>query len=167
MAVEQALGAGQVVIFTDGACTGNPGPGGWAAILRYGAHAREISGGFRRTTNNRMELTACSEALRQLKRPSTVMLLSDSSYVVQGIEQGWAKRWQARGWMRNRREKAENADLWAELLSLCETHTVRFTWLRGHAGHPDNERCDQLAVAAAHAPNLPQDPGYHPAARAA
>ncbi len=149
-----------MVVFTDGACTGNPGRGGWAAVLRFGEHRKEISGGFARTTNNRMELTACIEALRLLQRPSKVTLFSDSRYVVQGIEKGWAKRWRANHWMRNADEAAENPDLWAELLQLSEKHQLRLIWLRGHAGHAENERCDQLAVAAAHQPTLPPDPGY-------
>lgn len=158
--VSQALAGGQVVIFTDGACTGNPGPGGWAAVLRYGDHREEISGGYARTTNNRMELTACIEGLRLLQRPSSVVLFSDSRYVTQAIEKGWARRWRANHWMRNATAPAENPDLWEELLALCEKHQVRFVWLRGHAGHPENERCDQMAVEASHQPGLPVDPGY-------
>ncbi|MFM8322257.1 MAG: ribonuclease HI [Chloroflexota bacterium] len=159
--VEQALAEGQVVVFTDGACTGNPGPGGYAAVLRYGQHRKEISGGYARTTNNRMELMAVIAALRALKRSSKVSVFSDSRYVVQAIEDGWAARWRRNGWIRNKaKDRAENPDLWGELLDLLAQHSVRFTWVRGHAGFAENERCDQLAVAAAHAPGLPADPGY-------
>jgi len=129
-------------------------------VLRFGERRKEISGGFAHTTNNRMELTACIEALRLLQRACKVTLFSDSRYVVQGIEKGWARRWRANHWMRNADEPAENPDLWAELLQLCEKHQVRLIWLRGHAGHPENERCDQLAVAAAHQADLPPDTAY-------
>jgi ribonuclease HI len=158
--MNDALAAGKVVIFTDGACTGNPGPGGWGAILRFKEHRKELSGGYRRTTNNRMELLACIEALRQLKRRSQVVLFSDSNYVVNGIELGWAKRWKARGWIKSDKKPAENPDLWGELLNLVEQHDVTFVWLRGHAGMPENERCDEMAVRAAHLGDLPEDAGY-------
>lgn len=137
----------RVTVYTDGACSGNPGPGGWAAILIYGPHKKEISGGERETTNNRMELTAVISALELLKRPCEVNVISDSSYVVNAIEKGWARKWQRNNWMRNRTEKALNPDLWARLLSLCETHKVDFTWVKGHAENEYNNRCDQLAVA--------------------
>lgn len=142
------LGYG-VRVFTDGACSGNPGPGGWGAILIYGGHRKELSGGEAATTNNRMELRACIEALRALKRPCEVELTTDSRYVVQGIEDGWAERWRRNGWMRDKRTPAKNADLWAELLDLCGEHRVRFVWVRGHDGHPENERADELAVEGA------------------
>jgi ribonuclease HI len=135
-----------VRVFTDGACSGNPGPGGWGAILIYGGHRKELSGGEPATTNNRMELRACIEALRALKRPCSVELTTDSRYVVQGIEDGWAERWKRNGWMRDKRTPAKNADLWGELLGLCEEHRVRLVWVRGHDGHPENERADELAV---------------------
>ena len=149
-----------VVIYTDGACTGNPGPGGYGAVLLYGQRRREISGGFRRTTNNRMEIMAVIVALEALRTPCHVTLYSDSQYVVNAMSKGWAARWKANGWRRNQREKAVNPDLWDRLLGLCQTHRVDFHWLRGHSGHRENERCDQLATAAARRPNLPVDVGY-------
>ena len=139
----------QIEIFTDGACSGNPGPGGYGAILRYGKHEKEISQGFAETTNNRMELTAAIEALKLLKEPCEVNLFTDSLYLVNGINKGWAKKWKTNGWMRNKQEKALNPELWDQLLTLCEQHKITFVWLKGHAGHPENERCDRLAVAAA------------------
>ena len=138
-----------VEIFTDGACQGNPGCGGWGAILRYNGYEKEISGGEKLTTNNRMELTAVISALKLLKEPCSVKLYSDSQYVCNAIEKGWAKKWQSNGWMRNKKEPALNPELWEELLQLCDIHDVTFIWLKGHAGHPENERCDRLAVAQA------------------
>ncbi|MEP7341988.1 MAG: ribonuclease HI [Acidobacteriota bacterium] len=152
----------QVVIYTDGACSGNPGPGGYGAVLLFNGHRKELSGGFRLTTNNRMEMLAAIEALRSLKDRCVVKLHSDSQYVVNAIQQGWAKRWRANGWMRNKKEKAVNPDLWAQLLDLCAQHQVEFVWVRGHSGNIENERCDVLAVAAAQQPNLPVDEGYRP-----
>ncbi len=137
----------QVTIYTDGACSGNPGPGGWGAVLTFGAHELEISGSDPETTNNRMELTAAIEALRRLKRPCAVTLVSDSKYVVDGMTQGWAERWQKNGWMRTRREEAQNPDLWEQLLELCRVHSVVFEWVKGHAENPFNNRCDRMAVA--------------------
>ena len=137
----------QVEIFTDGACSGNPGPGGYGAILRYGGHEKEISQGFAETTNNRMELLAAIEALKLLKEPCEVTLFTDSQYLVNGITKGWAENWKANGWMRNKKEKALNPELWAELLDLCAVHAVDPVWVKGHAGHPENERCDEMAVA--------------------
>lgn len=150
----------KVTIFTDGACLGNPGPGGYAAILLYGKHRKEIAGGCRRTTNNRMEIMAAIAALRALKTPCEVDLYSDSQYLVNAMTKGWARRWQTQGWMRTKSEPAKNPDLWEELLRLCRIHQVHFHWLRGHDGHPDNERCDYLATQAAQAPDLPPDQGY-------
>lgn len=141
----------QVTIYTDGACSGNPGPGGWGAILMYGAHKRELSGGEADTTNNRMELTAVITGLAALKEPCEVTLYSDSRYIIDAIQKGWAKKWQANHWMRNAKEPALNADLWEQLLGLLERHPVTFVWVKGHAGHPENERCDQLAVAQSQA----------------
>ena len=138
-----------VDIFTDGACSGNPGPGGWGAVLRYNGHEKELSGGEAETTNNRMELCAVIYALEALKEPCEVNLYSDSQYVCNALTQGWAKKWRANGWMRNKKEKALNPDLWERLLDLCEKHTVHVNWVKGHAGHPENERCDRLAVEAA------------------
>ncbi|MGE0883065.1 MAG: ribonuclease HI [Blastocatellales bacterium] len=150
----------QVVIYTDGACSGNPGPGGYGAVLLFNGHRKELSGGFRRTTNNRMELLGAIEALRALKESCSVKLHTDSQYIVNAIEKGWAKRWQANGWMRNKKEKAVNPDLWEQLLTLCQQHKVEFVWVRGHNGDKENERCDRLAVAAAQQPNLPADDVY-------
>ena len=136
-----------IEIFTDGACSGNPGPGGWAAVLRYGEVEKELSGGEENTTNNRMELTACIEALSALKESCIVKLTTDSQYVVNGIEKGWAASWRANGWRKGDKKPALNPDLWEKLLSLCETHEFEFNWIKGHNGHPENERCDFLAVS--------------------
>lgn len=136
-----------VEIFTDGACSGNPGPGGWGAILRYNGHEKELSGGESNTTNNRMELTAVITALATLKEPCRVRLTTDSKYVADGINQGWAKSWQQNGWRKGDKKPALNPDLWQRLLELLNIHEVEIVWVKGHAGHPENERCDQLAVA--------------------
>ena len=136
-----------VTIYTDGACSGNPGPGGFGAILMYGEHKKELSGGEAETTNNRMELMGVIMALKALKRPCTVHLYTDSQYVVNAIEKGWAKKWRSNGWMRNKKDKAMNPDLWQELLELLEVHQVTFHWVKGHAENPYNNRCDELAVA--------------------
>jgi len=152
----------KVTIYTDGACIGNPGPGGYAAVLLYGGHRKEISGGFRLTTNNRMEIMATIAALNALKFPCAVTLYTDSQYVVDAIMKGWAKQWQANGWRRSKREKALNADLWEKLLELCELHQVTFVWVRGHDGNPENECCDKLAMQAAQEEHLPRDTGYEP-----
>lgn len=135
-----------IQIFTDGACSGNPGPGGWGAILRYKAHEKELSGGEAETTNNRMELMALIAALEQLKEPCEIDLCSDSQYVINGLQKGWAKVWRARGWKKADKSPALNSDLWARLLDLSEAHTIHYNWIKGHAGHPENERCDRLAV---------------------
>ena len=136
----------QVTIYTDGACSGNPGPGGWGAILMYGAHKRELSGGEADTTNNRMELTAVIRALSLLKEPCIVELWSDSKYVIDGLSKGWAKGWKAKGWVKSDKKPALNPDLWAPLLAESEKHEITYHWLKGHAGHPENERCDRMAV---------------------
>ena len=136
-----------VTIYTDGACSGNPGPGGWGAILMYGPHKREISGGQANTTNNRMELTAVISALELLKEPCQVELWSDSKYVIDALDKGWAKGWRARGWVKSDKKPALNPDLWERLLDLCDTHTVRTHWVKGHAENEFNNRCDELAVA--------------------
>ena len=149
-----------VLINTDGECIGNPGPGGYAAQLEYQGHRKELSGGFKLTTNNRMELMAVIAGLEVLKEKCKVTILSDSQYVVNAMSQGWAKRWQAKGWKRNKREQALNPDLWQRLLAACEEHEVHFQWVKGHSGNPDNERCAQLAKEAARQPNLPIDEGY-------
>jgi len=150
----------QTVIYTDGGCKRNPGPGGYGAVILEGRSRRELSSGFRLTTNNRMELMACIAALASLPRPSDVVLHSDSQYVVKGIEKGWAKKWRRNGWMRTNEEPALNADLWAELLDLCARHRVRFVWVRGHAGNRENERCDTLATEAALSREPSEDDGY-------
>ncbi|WMJ84599.1 ribonuclease HI [Oscillospiraceae bacterium LTW-04] len=137
----------KVSIFTDGACSGNPGPGGWGAILRYGTVERELSGGERETTNNRMELTAVIQALSALKEPCDVTIYSDSKYVIDAVEKGWARGWRARGWVKADKKPALNVDLWQQLLELLERHNARFVWVKGHNEHPENERCDRLAVA--------------------
>ena len=135
-----------VEIFTDGACSGNPGPGGWGAILRYKGVEKELSGGEPQTTNNRMELTAVISALSALKEPCNVQLYSDSKYIIDAVTKGWAKSWKAKGWIKADKKPALNSDLWDTLLSLLDKHTVEFIWVKGHAGHPENERCDTLAV---------------------
>ena len=149
-----------VTIHTDGSCLGNPGPGGYAAILEYQGREKELSGGFRRTTNNRMEILAVIAGLEELKQPCSVTVYSDSRYVVDAIEKGWARKWKANGWMRNKRERAINPDLWDRLLKAIDKHEVRFQWVRGHAGNAGNVRADRLAVAAANGPNLPRDEGF-------
>ena len=150
----------QVTIHTDGSCLGNPGPGGYAAIMEFRAQEKELSGGFRRTTNNRMEILAVIAGLEALTEPCRVTVYSDSRYVVDAIEKGWAKRWKASGWMRNKRERAINPDLWDRLLKALDKHEVVLRWVRGHAGNVGNIRADKLAVSAANAPNLPPDEGF-------
>lgn len=135
-----------VEIYTDGACSGNPGPGGWGVILRYGNKEKELSGGELNTTNNRMELTAAIKGLSALKEPCTVKLVTDSKYVADGIIKGWAESWRKNGWRKADKKPALNPDLWEQLLNLLNEHTVNIEWVKGHAGHPENERCDELAV---------------------
>jgi len=136
-----------VEIFCDGACSGNPGPGGYGAILRCNGHEKELSGGEPHTTNNRMELTAALEALRQLTRPCSVTVTTDSQYLVKGMTE-WIRGWQAKGWKNSKKETVLNRDLWEQLLEVCSRHSVRWVWVRGHAGHVENERCDLLAREA-------------------
>ena len=136
-----------VTIYTDGACSGNPGPGGWGAILEYMGHEKELSGGEPNTTNNRMELTAVIKALQALKEPCTVELYSDSKYVLDALQKGWALSWRKKGWIKSDKKPALNPDLWEILLSLVEKHDVRYHWVKGHASNPKNNRCDELAVA--------------------
>ena len=136
----------KVEIFTDGACSGNPGPGGYGVILRYNGVEKELSGGDSETTNNRMELTAAIKGLEALKERCIVTLYSDSKYLTDAINCGWAVKWRENGWMRTKRERALNVDLWEKLLELMEEQDVTFVWVKGHAGHPENERCDRLAV---------------------
>ena len=135
-----------VDIFTDGACSGNPGPGGWGAILRFNGVEKELSGGEKETTNNRMEMTAVITALSALKESCEVTLYSDSKYIIDSVTKGWAVGWKARGWKKADKSPALNADLWEKLLDLLDKHRVTFEWVKGHAGHPENERCDTLAV---------------------
>ncbi len=135
-----------IELFTDGACSGNPGPGGWGVVLRYGRHEKELSGGERETTNNRMELTAAIKGLEALKEPCVVKLVTDSKYVADGIIKGWAKSWQKNNWIKSDKKPALNSDLWERLLELLEKHEVKIEWVKGHAGHAENERCDRLAV---------------------
>ncbi len=149
-----------VIMYTDGACSGNPGAGGYGIVLMYQQHRKELSGGFRLTTNNRMEMMAAIVGLQALKFSCEVTLYTDSRYLVDAMTQGWAKRWQTNGWKRNKKEMAKNPDLWQTLLRLCEQHQVEFAWVKGHAGDPENECCDRLAVAAAQQSNLPPDLGY-------
>ena len=139
----------KVNLYTDGACRGNPGPGGWGAILEYKGIEKEMSGGENPTTNNRMELTAAIMGLRALNEPCEVTLTSDSKYLVDGISKGWAKSWRAKGWKKSDGSAALNPDLWSELLELFDKHKVELVWVKGHAGHPKNERCDSLATAFA------------------
>ena len=150
----------RVMIYTDGGCIYNPGSGGYGVVLIYGRHRKEMSGGFRLTTNNRMELLAAITGLEALKRHCRVTIYSDSQYVVNAIEKGWAKRWRATDWWRNKEERAQNPDLWDRLLRLCESHDVTFVWVRGHAGNKENERCDELARAAATGAHLATDAIY-------
>jgi ribonuclease HI len=152
--------AKHVTIYTDGACIGNPGPGGYCALLFYQGHRRELSGGYRKTTNNRMEIMAAIVGLEALKEKCSVTLFSDSEYLVKAMSRGWAQRWRASGWRRSKREKALNPDLWERLLQLCERHEVQFGWVKGHAGTAENARCDELAMQVAQQPNLPADEGY-------
>lgn len=149
-----------VIIYTDGACIDNPGPGGYGVVLLYGQRRRELSGGFRRTTNNRMELTAAIVALQALTRPCRVTIYSDSQYLVHGIMQGWAERWRANRWVTSDKKKAANPDLWSQLLDLCAQHTVEFAWVKGHVGNPENEHCDRLSLQAAGRVDLPVDEGF-------
>lgn len=152
---------GEITIYTDGGAINNPGPGGYGIVMLFNGHRKELSGGFAHTTNNRMELMACIVALRELKRQDIpVTLYSDSSYVVNGITKGWAKSWRRNNWIKSNKESALNPDLWAELLNLTEGLKITFKWVKGHAGHPMNERCDELAVQSAKKKGLPVDTGY-------
>lgn len=149
-----------VEIFTDGACSGNPGKGGYGAILKYGDKSKEISQGYTTTTNNRMELLAAITALEMLKEPCKVDLYSDSKYLVDSVNLGWIEKWRSRGWKRSGSEKAKNIDLLERLVTQLERHDVSFIWVKGHDGHPENERCDTLATTAAKSDNLIEDKGY-------
>ncbi len=149
-----------ITIYTDGACSGNPGPGGYGVVMLYGTARKELSGGFLKTTNNRMELLAVIKGLEALKEPCQVKLYSDSKYVVDAIEKGWAVKWRSQGWMRNKKEKASNEDLWERLLELLKIHRVSFIWVKGHADNLENERCDQLARGAIQKNTLENDEKY-------
>jgi len=150
----------EVAVYTDGACEVNPGPGGWAALLIGGPHRRAISGGYRRTTNNRRELLAVIEGLRAVKGgPRRVQVLSDSKYVTEAVNQGWLAGWASKGFRKNKGTR-ENADLWIQLREVLGRHSVTFEWVKGHAEHPENEECDRLAVAARQRPDLPADTGF-------
>jgi len=149
-----------VDIYTDGGCDPNPGVGGYGVVLLHPKKRLEATGGFLLTTNNRMEIFAAVAGLELLKQPCKVTLHSDSQYLVDAIMKGWALKWRKHDWWLNNKERAKNIDLWARLLPLCETHSVEFCWLKGHAGHRENERCDQLAMAALRQPNLQVDEGY-------
>ena len=149
-----------VEIYTDGGCEPNPGPGGFGAVLIHLKKRAEISGGFRKTTNNRMEIFAAIAGLEMLKQPCKVTIYSDSKYVVDAMMEGWVAAWKRKGWWRTKTERPENVDLWQRLDALCQTHQVDFRWVKGHAGNPENERCDQLAMTALRQPNLPVDDGY-------
>lgn len=149
-----------VIIYADGACLGNPGPGGYGTVLLFQDKRKELSGGFRRTTNNRMELMAAIAGLEALTASRKVVLYSDSKYVVDAVEKGWARSWRRNGWRKADKQMAMNPDLWERLLTACARHTVRFEWVKGHAGNVENERCDALANAAALMQELQPDPGY-------
>ena len=149
-----------VYAYSDGSAIGNPGPGGYGVVLTYQNARKELTEGFRRTTNNRMELLGAIVALEALRRPSKVILFTDSKYVVDGFSEGWAAKWRSNGWRRGNRGRALNPDLWARLLDVVAKHDATFKWIRGHSGHPENERCDQMANSAAKGQNLSIDREY-------
>lgn len=150
----------EIIIYTDGACIGNPGPGGYGVVLLSGEHRLELSGGYKLTTNNRMEMIAALKGLEALKQESIVNLYSDSQYLVDSMMKGWAKKWQQQHWMRNKKEMAKNPDIWEQLLKMSSFHKVNYLWVRGHSGNKENERCDTLAVQAAKGSQLSIDTGY-------
>jgi len=147
----------KIELYTDGACSGNPGPGGFGTILLYGEHKKTISEGYRKTTNNRMEILAVISGLEALKERCEVTVFSDSKYVVDAVNKGWAQSWRAKGWKRGKNKAALNPDLWERLLELCEKHLVKFVWVKGHAGHPMNELADKIAVEASQKSDLKID----------
>jgi ribonuclease HI len=149
-----------VTIYSDGACLGNPGPGGYGTVLLAGEHRKELSAGYRRTTNNRMEMLGAIVGIESLKRPSAVTLWSDSQYLIHAMTKGWLEGWQKRGWRTASKEPVKNQDLWQRLLRAIEPHEIEWRWVRGHTGNPENERCDQLAVAAASGGDLLVDEGF-------
>ena len=153
-------GNGRIIIHTDGGALNNPGPGGYGAVIDDGETRRELSGGYRFTTNNRMELMAVIKALEALEKSSDVILFSDSKYVVDAVSKGWARKWRKNDWMRNSKDKALNPDLWERLLGLLDRHRVEFRWVRGHSGNPDNERCDELVRMESAKMGLPPDKIY-------
>ncbi len=155
----------EITIYTDGACLGNPGPGGFGVVILDKDIRKELATGYRRTTNNRMEIMAAIAGLESLKKPSRVTLYSDSEYLVKAMTLGWAKRWQAQNWMRNKKESAVNPDLWERLLRICGTHQVEFRWVRGHHSSAGNNRCDKLATEAAASRNLLVDEAYEKPSR--
>ncbi|MDP2645746.1 MAG: ribonuclease HI [Desulfobacterales bacterium] len=155
--IDDTGGTADITVYTDGGALGNPGPGGYAAVVREGGKISEISGGYRMTTNNRMELMACIMALESIKTGGSVLLYSDSKYVVDAMEKGWAKKWRANNWMRNKSEPAKNSDLWERLLGLCRQRSIKFSWVKGHANNPGNDRCDDLVKKAAQRRPLPVD----------
>lgn len=148
----------QIEIYTDGACRGNPGPGGYGAVLKYRRHRKEISGGFRETTNNRMEIFAAIAALEQLIEPCEITLYSDSRYLVDAVSKRWLANWKRRGWIKADKQPVLNVDLWRRLEAAMAPHRLKFVWVRGHASNAENNRCDELAVAAATRGNLPENP---------
>lgn len=150
-----------VEIYTDGSCLGNPGPGGYGVVIEYGSHRKELSGGYRLTTNNRMELLAAIKGLQALKRPCRVILTTDSQYLRQGIQQ-WIHNWKRNGWRTSARSPVKNADLWQQLDQVAQLHDIQWNWVKAHQGHPQNERCDDLARAAAGQSELAEDTGYQP-----
>lgn len=152
----------EVHIYTDGACSGNPGPGGYGVVLEFKGNKKELSGGFLKTTNNRMEILGAIEGLASLNEPCKVILTSDSKYLVDAINKGWVYSWQKNNWRKSDKKPALNRDLWERLITLLEGHTVELVWVKGHAGHPENERCDELAVQAINSNNLKIDEGYYP-----
>ena len=147
----------KVLLYTDGSCLGNPGPGGWGAILRHDGREKELSGAFAGTTNNRMEITAVLEGLCALREPCIVDIYTDSQYVRKAVSDGWLENWQRNGWRTSAKKPVKNQDLWQRLLPLLQRHRVNFHWIRGHAGYPENERCDALARIRAGCADLPQD----------
>lgn len=150
----------EVTIYTDGACSGNPGKGGFGVVLNYMGKKKEISKGYRCTTNNRMEIMAALAGLSALKEPCKVVLYSDSKYLVDSVNKGWIASWQKNGWKNSKREKVKNRELFEELIELMNVHEVEYRWVKGHDGHSENERCDYLATSAAKADNLEEDTGY-------
>ena len=150
----------EVTIYTDGACSGNPGKGGFGVVLNYMGKKKEISKGYRCTTNNRMEIMAALAGLSALKEPCKVVLYSDSKYLVDSVNKGWIASWQKNGWKNSKREKVKNRELFEELIELMNVHEVEYRWVKGHDGHSENERCDYLATSAAKSDNLEEDTGY-------